>query len=711
MAMKYILVFFSIFLSIKCSFNKSGQLINRFEVVNRHNIQQTGYDSLGSLTVGNGDFAYTVDITGMQTYPEAYEKGIPLGTQSNWGWHSFPNDSSYTLREVLKEYESCNGKVVSYTIQPEEGRANRAANWLRANPHRLHLGIVGLELLDNQGNVYQLEDIQDPHQSLNLWTGVIKSSFKVDGIPVNIETLCHQELDLLAIHISSALISQGRLKIKLKFPGASNSFFGPGYDWKNDEKHGSEIIGTTDRSATMKLNLDTTSYYIQMNWESPADLEIAEQHTYEVLPNPVGSSFSFTASFASDQSGLASISFSNTEQNNRLMWEKFWQSGGVIDFSHVTDPRAKEIERRIVLSQYLSKIQCSGSLPPQETGLTYNSWFGKFHLEMHWWHSAHFALWGRPEYLEKSLDWYFDHLKEAKELAKRQGYTGARWQKMTSPDGQSSPSNVGEFLIWQQPHIIYFAELLYRSNPSTESLNKYKELVFESAEFMASFAQFDSTDGKYHLCPPIIPAQERFVASETSDPIFELTYWKWGLRTAQRWRERLGLEKNPYWENVISNLAPLPQDNEHYLPTRQATDFFENAEKCIDHPIVVGAYGFLPNDQVDTAKMLNTYNAVINNWNWETTWGWDYPLLAMTATRLYKPELAIDALMLDLQKNTYLVNGHNYQNARLSIYLPGNGGLLSAAAMMAAGFDGCTKKNLGFPDNWDVRWEGLSTLF
>jgi hypothetical protein len=78
----------------------------------------------------------------------------------------------------------------------------------------------------------------------------------------------------------------------------------------------------------------------------------------------------------------------------------------------------------------------------------------------------------------------------------------------------------------------------------------------------------------------------------------------------------------------------------------------------------------------------------MKQWNWETTWGWDYPMLAMSAARLNKPEQAIDALLLDVQKNTYLVNGHNYQDERLRIYLPANGGILTAVAMMAAGWDG-----------------------
>jgi hypothetical protein len=84
----------------------------------------------------------------------------------------------------------------------------------------------------------------------------------------------------------------------------------------------------------------------------------------------------------------------------------------------------------------------------------------------------------------------------------------------------------------------------------------------------------------------------------------------------------------------------------------------------------------------------------------------------MTATRLSKPEMAIDVLLMETQKNTYLVNGHNYQDKRLRLYLPGNGGLLTAIAMMAAGWDGCTELNPGFPKNgkWNVQWEGFHPL-
>ena len=110
--------------------------------------------------------------------------------------------------------------------------------------------------------------------------------------------------------------------------------------------------------------------------------------------------------------------------------------------------------------------------------------------------------------------------------------------------------------------------------------------------------------------------------------------------------------------------------------------------------------------------MRRTLHWVFEHWDWPSTWGWDYPMVAMTAARLGEPERAIDALLLDTPKNTYRANGHNHQRPGLTLYLPGNGGLLTAVAMMAAGWDGAPPRHApGFPvDRWTVRWEGLRPL-
>ena len=86
----HLFLFISIisFIISVCLGCKKNSNIDRFSLVTRHNIEISQIDSLSSLSVGNGEFVFTTDITGLQTFPEYYSKGIPLGTMSNWGWHT-----------------------------------------------------------------------------------------------------------------------------------------------------------------------------------------------------------------------------------------------------------------------------------------------------------------------------------------------------------------------------------------------------------------------------------------------------------------------------------------------------------------------------------------------------------------------------------------------------------------------------------------------
>lgn len=687
----------------------SDKGIDRYALVTRNNVVLSAPDTLGSLSVGNGEFAFTVDASGLQTFYKEYENGISLGTQSQWAWHSIPDKNNYSLNDVAREFESCDGTKAPYAVQQSGGRAGEATNFLRANPHRLHLGLIRLILKKENGDEVNLADLSGVRQQLDLWTGKIESAYEIEGMPVRVILYAHQQEDGIAARIESPLISEKRLHVQLKFPYGKDCHVCPGYDWQNPDKHRSTILeGGTAQHAVIKREIDTTNYFVDVNWSNGS---ISGTNGHEFVIQPAGqNTFEFSVLFSKSKAAVQA-DFQATKKSSINGWENFWGSGGAIDFSACTDPRAKELERRVVLSQYLTKIQCAGSMPPQETGLTMNSWYGKFHLEMHWWHAAHFALWDRINLMEKSMPWYQQVTPKAMATAQWQGYEGARWQKMTDPYGNESPSGIGAFIIWQQPHPIYFAELLYRDKPVEETLSRYKDLVFNTADFMASFLKFK--DGKYQLCHPLIPAQEIFKATETDNPAYELQYWYYGLCVAQEWRKRLGLEEHAEWKKMLNDLVPLAMKDNMYLPNSTTPDAYTDDQYRRDHPAVLGAFGFLKmNERIDTAIMGKTLEEIMNKWQWETTWGWDYPLTAMTAARLNRPETAIDALLMDVQKNTYLVNGHNYQDKRLRLYLPGNGGLLAAVAMMAAGWDGNTFENPGFPKNgkWNVRWEGLRQM-
>ncbi|HEX3730682.1 MAG TPA: hypothetical protein VHV47_12805, partial [Opitutaceae bacterium] len=132
-----------------------------------------------------------------------------------------------------------------------------------------------------------------------------------------------------------------------------------------------------------------------------------------------------------------------------------------------------------------------------------------------------------------------------------------------------------------------------------------------------------------------------------------------------------------------------------------------------DHPSFLLALGMLPGDGVAPATMRRTLDAVRASWDWETKiWGWDYPMMAMTAARLGDSELAVDLLLKDGPNNHYLPNGHCPQRGDLMLYLPANGALLSAVALMAGGWDGAEGSAPGFPHDgrWNVRVEGMLPL-
>jgi hypothetical protein len=682
--------------------------IDRHALVTRHNVVLTRFDPENPLQVGNGEFAFTADVTGLQTFPDAYQKTTPLGTLSQWGWHTFPNPKGWSIdRFPFKEFTDFHGRKVGYADVPSK-QGTLESNWLRMNPHRLDLGQIGFLLTKADGSTVLPSDLTDIKQTLDLWNGILVSHFKLEGEPVDVQTVCHPSRDLLAVRVVSPLLKRGRLRIQIHFP------YGTGdtktVDWTKPEAH--ETIFEQDKINVGQFTrkLDNDSYYVSAKWSSGATLVETARHKFILTPGKNADSLEFVCAFAPKPIHDALPGFKQTRDDAREHWNRFWTAGGAIDLSESKDPRWRELERRIVLSQYLTAIQCAGSYPPQETGLAYNSWYGKFHLEMHWWHAAHFALWNRLPLLEKSLGYYQSILHRAEDTANRQGYAGARWPKMTDPNGAESPSPIGPFLIWQQPHPIFYAELCYRAHPNRTTLEKYREIVFQTADFMASYPAWDKAKKRYVLGPVLQCAQEIFPKDKTLNPTFELTYWRWGLQTAQQWRQRFALPREPKWDAVLKGLAKPPVEDNKYLFAETATGTYSDRKWVGDHPSVLTALGMLPGPEVDRETMRRTLDWIWNNWNWLDTWGWDYPMVAMCAARVGEPERAVDALLLDTPKNHYRLNGHNYQRPGLTVYLPGNGGLLYAAAMMAAGWDGAPSRHApGFPDNgqWVVRWKGL----
>lgn len=677
--------------------------IDRSAILREFSPKNTSFDIWSPFSVGNGDFAFTCDATGLQTFPEYYDgPAIPTLTQAQWGWHSTPysEESSAFDRRKQKWTLYHNGeRFVPYLTLPQD--TPKGYDWLRRNPHRFNLGHIGLHL----ENGLAMSDITCVQQVLNLYDGAIESSFELCAKPVRVYTCVHPAHDAVAVKIESPLVKDG-LGICLRFPMPSENKNGGGYD--APRAHETTLVSNLPGQIRLLRQIDAERYFVTA-FGALALKQDAQAHT--VVLSAQGDTLKAVISF--DQAPDAqTLSFDETKAAALAYWHDYWEQGGFVKIG-AGGEQGREVQRRILLSQYLLAIQSSGIYPPAETGLTCNSWYGKFHLEMHWWHAAHFPLWQRPQLLERSMWYYISILPQARALAQKQGYKGVRWPKMTDPSGCDSPSGIGPLLIWQQPHPIYYAVLLYRQNPTKQVLEAYRDIVFETAAFMADYARLGD-DGYYHLGPALIPSQENHEPTITMDPPYELEYWAWGLKAAAQWQRDLGLEPDADWLRIADNMAPAPQHDGRYLARANCLETYTPRFNR-DHPSMVGAMGIMPGTKIDPVVMENTLRAVMQGEIWQIdtgVWGWDFPMLAMTAARLGLKDLAVQALLYPAQKNTYLNNGHNKQadRADLPLYLPGNGAFLIAVGMMCAGWDGCTQQIPGFPDHWQVEFESISPM-
>ena len=682
-------------------------MIDRKKLVQAHNPRLTAIDYTAPLTVGNGGFAYTVDVTGMQSLGADYAKHHnPLCTMSDWGWHVIPTEhgEDYTLADVVHTPYQHQGREIELPVNKIAGNEAVYA-WLRENPHRFNLGQIGLVL---DGQVLTPTDITEVEQTLDLYEGIIISQFNLRGQAVKVTTYCHADSDMLAFSIDTTLVGLG---MQVAFPyGASNI---AGADWDKQACHSSKGERVQDKVYTIHRTMDNIAYNIRIVSESPVT---ENAHSYHI---PL-------------QQGLSSITVyfepTSVTPTARILQslELFWERTGLIDFAGSTDPRARELERRIILSLYLSKVQGTGVLPPQETGLTCNSWHGKHHLEMHLWHSAYLPLFNNPELLLNSLAWYKEILPQAKHNASKNGYKGARWPKQVAYDGIDSPSVISPLLVWQQPHILYMLELVQASHstPDPAFAQFYWEVVRATADFMCSYLTYNTDTNCYEITAPVIPAQEEFDPLTVLNPAFEIAYFKFGLAIAIKWAQALGqTDCATEWQNYHDKIAPLPMANGLYLSHANAPDTFERYNR--DHPSMLMAYGLIPNPDVDTTAMQATLDKVVRitpdgkqhwGWHYETMWGWDFAVMAMTAKRLGNVSQALDLLLMDTPKNTYVASGNNYQNgpvdkpirSDLPLYLPGNGSLLLAVALLFGEYSGKGQQTLN--KDWQVNVENITPL-
>ncbi|KAI1855139.1 hypothetical protein JX266_000004 [Neoarthrinium moseri] len=665
--------------------------IDRRKVVQQFNPHRNASSDTTPLQVGNGNFAFGIDVTGLQTFQ-------PFGTLSTWGWHNFslPTTEGQTSVEDFTGLDWwTHGRLVNYN-QPNPAQ-NDISQWLIQNPQRVNLGRIGLAF--NGGDVTE-DMLEGTTQTLDLWTGRISSSFKFEGQTVVVETWSDSHSDTVGISIESALLSDGTLGVFFDYPLPTRNKFDAPYVgvFNATANHTTTLDRSGENRASIRHDLDATSYFTAIQWDEAADISrpINDSHRYLLQPGSGTTKLQLSVAY-SPISIPEVVPFDNISSASASWWESYWTSGAFIDLTSTSSPNATELQRRTILSQYLVA-----------SGLVNNGWYGKFHLEMPIWHSLQFARWNQWPLLRRSMPGTYDRFLESSYArAEAQGYEGARWGKMTDPTGRSAPGEINSLLIWQQPHPMYYAELEYRSFPHEDTLSSWDKVLTATADFMASYAFYNATTKVYDLGPPMYPVSENTNPNATINPAFEIAYWRFGLDIAIQWKERQGLEAPANWFTVRDNLAPLPTDGDTYAVYEGIPNMWKNTT-VQDHPAMAGIFGLLPppssGPSLNMTLVQNTHDHISQLWDIGDCWGWDFPMLAMNSLRLGDVDQAVSYLLhplFEFDDAGYPVGGSRVATP----YFPGSGSFLLAMAMMAGGWDG--GEGLHFPEGWNVKAEGF----
>lgn len=365
------------------------QSIDRRQIVESFNVRRNTTNELTPLQVGNGNFAFGADITGLQTFS-------PFAIMSTWGWHNFslPTTPNQTLVDgnlfLLRPYTRytdhlldftgldwwTHGRLVNYD-QPNPAE-NDISNWLIQNPQRLNLANIGLFF---GGAQVEESDLANKSQVLNLWTGSLVSTFAHNGIHVKVETRTASDSDTVGISVESDLLLTGALGLSFDFPYPDlNKFDAPFVGvWNATSNHSTSLEQSENRLSILHT-LDDNSYVMTAAWEGNGEVSGPDNGTHRYfLTVPGSTKLNLTASFS--QNGMSrDVSWDNLVKDSEAWWEEYWTSGAFIDLTSTDLADATELQRRIILSQYLVAVNSASSFPPQESGLVNNGWYGKFHV-------------------------------------------------------------------------------------------------------------------------------------------------------------------------------------------------------------------------------------------------------------------------------------------------------------------------------------------
>ncbi|MGH1560694.1 hypothetical protein ACRAWD_29625 [Caulobacter segnis] len=459
-----------------------AQPIDRHALVSRHDVKLTKVDPSAPLMVGNGQIGFHGRHYRPADLPRGLFQDRAAADRGPVGLARLPEPEQLHLRGWDNADRRARDPAQPYAYMRDwnEAETRPALAWLRENPHRFSLGRVALDLRDKAGKPAKFEDLtateQDPR---SVERRADQPLLHLRAMAVTVRTRVHPTLDMIVVDVDSALVAQGRLKLSVKFPGVSKK---PqprsvGLDpsrWARDQGDGREAPAASTSRADRRhavlrrpagrsrgrlhrrrgrtpLSSRPRARDGPWGWRSPSRARPCPRFAQRDGRRP-------------GCAGALEVVL-DAGRGCRLLGQhrpprrRAGAPGGAVAISDGPERRWRgpAAGGGAVLQQLERQI------PPRDAA----------------WHAGHFALWNKPEYLERSLPWYLGHLKDAKARAASHGLKGAWWPRWSAPTASLAPSRSRPSSCGSSPPI-WMSELVWRDKPTKATLAKYGALVAET---------------------------------------------------------------------------------------------------------------------------------------------------------------------------------------------------------------------------------------
>lgn len=189
-----------------------------------------------------------------------------------------------------------------------------------------------------------------------MYTGRVESAFRAPAGGARVSTVSHPDRDLVSARIKSGLLETGALRVIFKFPYSDRETSNLSGNWNAPEKHATSVEKSGDGFALLARELDGTRYFVAVKFSKGAKFSpTGNPHEFELRAN--SGELEFSCEFSPEKIDPASVpGFVESRNAYEKMWSGFWENGAFVDLSGSSDIRWKELERRIITSQYLMRI-------------------------------------------------------------------------------------------------------------------------------------------------------------------------------------------------------------------------------------------------------------------------------------------------------------------------------------------------------------------